>query len=113
KVLGQTNQQLPIMKLNTANLAAQLQDIGVTAAMGMNPLMIALQQGTQISAAFAQNAQAGVRSIDMLREAFKSVVSPIALATIGIVGLAAGLIQLVPWTKVAQSSLRGIASGLQ
>ena len=36
---------------NTANIAAQFQDIGVTAAMGMNPLQIALQQGTQISAA--------------------------------------------------------------
>ncbi len=32
----------------TANIAAQFQDIGVTAAMGMNPLQIALQQGTQL-----------------------------------------------------------------
>src|SRR5215217_9053164 len=35
---------------STANIAAQFQDIGVTAAMGMNPIMIALQQGTQLSA---------------------------------------------------------------
>ena len=32
-----------------SGLAAQFQDIGVTAAMGMNPMIIALQQGTQIA----------------------------------------------------------------
>ena len=37
-------------RFNTGNIAAQFQDIGVTAAMGMNPLQIALQQGTQLSA---------------------------------------------------------------
>jgi hypothetical protein len=75
---------------NVGNLAAQFQDIGVTAAMGMSPMMIALQQGTQLSAAFAQSSGGVIRS---LGAAFASVVSPVSLATIAIVGLGAYGIQ--------------------
>lgn len=65
----------------TANIAAQLQDIGVTTAMGMSPLQIALQQGTQLSAIIGgmQNPIRGLAS------AFASVVSPVSLLTIGII----------------------------
>ena len=41
------------LRCQTANLAAQFQDIGVQLASGTSPLQIALQQGTQISAAAA------------------------------------------------------------
>lgn len=78
------------MKANTGNIAAQFQDIGVTAAMGMNPLMIALQQGTQLSAVFAQTGGSALAS---LGAAFKQVVSPQALLTIGLVAGAAALLQ--------------------
>lgn len=101
-----------IMGLNTANLAAQFQDIGVTAAMGMNPLMIALQQGTQISAVLAQNGATAASALSMIGEAAKSVISPLALGTIGIIAIVAALVQLVPWVKVAQWSLRRMADGL-
>lgn len=39
------------------NLSRQFSDIGVTAAMGMNPLMIAIQQGPQILDTFQMAAQ--------------------------------------------------------
>jgi hypothetical protein len=39
------------------NLSRQFTDIGVTAAMGMNPLMIAIQQGPQILDTFQMAAQ--------------------------------------------------------
>lgn len=78
------------MKANTGNIAAQFQDIGVTAAMGMNPLMIALQQGTQLSSVFAQTGGSAMAS---LGAAFKQVVSPQALLTIGLVAGAAALLQ--------------------
>lgn len=103
---------LNTMNMNVGNLAAQFQDIGVTAAMGMNPLMIALQQGTQISAVLAQNGANAASAVSQLGAAFKSVVSPLSLATIGIVAASAALLQMVPWSKVAQSSLRAVASGL-
>ncbi|WP_051505647.1 phage tail length tape measure family protein [Mesorhizobium sp. WSM2561] len=84
------NQNSGAMKSNTGNIAAQFQDIGVTAAMGMNPLLIALQQGTQLSAVFAQS---GASLGATLMGAFASVISPVSLLTIGIVALTAAAIQ--------------------
>ncbi|WP_305096483.1 phage tail length tape measure family protein [Croceibacterium aestuarii] len=86
------------MKANTGNIAAQFQDIGVTAAMGMNPMLIALQQGTQLSAVLAQT---GGTAMETLSAAFASVVSPVSLLTIAIVAGAAALIQ---WAMSATSA---------
>lgn len=74
---------------STANIAAQFQDIGVTAAMGMNPIMIALQQGTQLSAEL-NTMQNPVRGLGM---ALVSIINPVSLATIGFVALTAAAIQ--------------------
>ena len=94
------------MKANVGNIAAQFQDIGVTAAMGMNPLLIALQQGTQLSAVFAQT---GGNAFKTIAAAIMQVVSPTALLTIGIVALVAAMVQFVNWTKLAQGVLNFIA----
>ncbi|MBC7148995.1 MAG: phage tail length tape measure family protein [Rhizobium sp.] len=77
--------------VNTANLAAQFQDIAVTSAMGMNPLQIALQQGTQISAVLGPMGAAG--AVSSLGAAFMSIINPVSLATIGIVAAGAAAIQ--------------------
>ena len=45
------------------NLSRQFSDIGVTAAMGMSPLMILIQQGPQIADAFATSNIALSRSL--------------------------------------------------
>jgi lambda family phage tail tape measure protein len=95
------------MKANVGNIAAQFQDIGVTAAMGMNPLLIALQQGTQLSAVFAASGQSLGAT---LKAAFASVISPVALFTIGLVALAAAALQFVNWTWLAQQALNGLAT---
>lgn len=94
------------MKANVGNIAAQFQDIGVTAAMGMNPLLIALQQGTQLSAVFAQTGGNAFKTIAM---AIMQVISPTALLTIGIVALVAAMVQFVNWTKLAQGVLNFMA----
>ncbi|NTA16003.1 phage tail length tape measure family protein [Agrobacterium tumefaciens] len=70
---------------NTANIAAQLQDIGVTAAMGMSPIQIALQQGTQLSAVLQQIKDGGQGVGQGLAAAFASVISPLSLVTIGVI----------------------------
>ncbi|HTM77009.1 MAG TPA: phage tail length tape measure family protein [Devosia sp.] len=75
----------------TANVAAQFQDIAVTSAMGMSPLQIALQQGTQISAAFGNMGAAG--AVRTLGAAFLSIISPVSLVTIGLVAGGAAAIQ--------------------
>lgn len=96
-------------RFNTANIAAQFQDIGVTAAMGMNPLTIALQQGTQLAA--IMNSM--VNPAKGLAEALKSVFNATSLLTIGIVGVVAALLQFVNWTAVAKGALYGLASAIQ
>jgi hypothetical protein len=75
----------------TSNVAAQFQDIAVTSAMGMSPMMIALQQGTQLSAALGNQGLSG--TLRTLGGAFMSVVSPVSLVTIGLVAGTAAAIQ--------------------
>lgn len=71
--------------LNTANIAAQFQDIGVTAAMGMSPLQIALQQGTQLSMALGNQGLKG--TVMALGGAFGALLSPVSLVTMATVAL--------------------------
>ncbi len=84
------------------NTMFQLQDIGVTAAMGMNPAMIALQQGTQIAGGMAgmNLKQAG----STLVGAFTQLLSPVSFATVAVTGLTAAAIQYaMKWTGNAKS----------
>ncbi len=77
----------------TANIAAQFQDIGVTAAMGANPLQVALQQGTQLSAVLNEIKRDGQSAIGVLAGAFGSLLSPISLITLGVTAAGAAAIQ--------------------
>lgn len=76
---------------SVANLGAQFNDIGVMLAAGQNPLQLAIQQGTQITQVFG-NAGAAAR-VNMLKQAFLSVISPANLLTIGIIAGGAALAQ--------------------
>jgi hypothetical protein len=65
-VLGATRGSLGLTANEGLNLSRQFSDIGVTAAMGMNPLMIAIQQGPQIMDTFqvaAQRTGASVKAV--------------------------------------------------
>ncbi|WP_418459738.1 phage tail length tape measure family protein [Brucella intermedia] len=79
------------------NAMFQLQDIGVTAAMGMNPGMIALQQGTQLAGNFAGMNMKQVGST--MVGAFTQLLSPVALATVAVTGLSAAAIQYFMTSK--------------
>ncbi len=81
---------------NSANAAFQFQDIAVTAAMGMNPLMIGLQQGTQLASVLGSME----RPVSGLASAFASLISPVSLVTIG---LTAGTAALVQYFMTAES----------
>ncbi len=78
KKLGQT-------RFETANLAAQFQDIAVQMQSGQSPFTIALQQGTQISTVLGTRGAAG--AVGLLGAAFGSLLNPVSLATIGIIAL--------------------------
>jgi hypothetical protein len=104
--VNQIKDQTGALRANSGNIAAQFQDIGVTAAMGMNPLMIGLQQGTQLSAVFAQS---GRNMGETLRAAFALVLQPSALMVIALVAAVAAVIQMINWTKLAYGSLKVMA----
>lgn len=74
---------------NAANAGYQFQDVAVTAAMGMSPLMIGLQQGTQLASVVSSME----RPVAGLATAFASLLSPVSLITIGLTAGAAALIQ--------------------
>lgn len=93
------------MKANVGNIAAQFQDIGVTAAMGMNPLLIAFQQGTQLSMALGGGLKSLVAALAM-------VLSPTALLTIAIVALVAAGLQMVKWIDLSKWGLNALADVL-
>ncbi|MGO8313540.1 phage tail length tape measure family protein [Rhizobium ruizarguesonis] len=77
----------------TSNIAAQFQDIGVTAAMGMSPIQIALQQGTQLSSVFTELQRNGQSATRVLASAFGSLLSPISLVTLGVTAASVAAIQ--------------------
>jgi hypothetical protein len=78
---------------HTANLGAQFNDIGVMLAAGQNPLMLAIQQGTQISQVLQAAGGTAKETGKLLLASFKSIISPISLATIGIIAAGAALFQ--------------------
>lgn len=80
----------------TANVFAQLNDIGVMLAAGQNPIQLALQQGTQLNQVWAGMGEqgkslAGVAGV--LKGAIFSMVSPMSLLTLGTIAGAAALTQ--------------------
>lgn len=105
--LHQTTNRLMVgqraLGINTANVAAQFQDIGVTAFAGQSPLQIALQQGTQLSAVLGTHGAAGAAAT--LRAALFSILSPVSLLTIGVVAAtAAGIQWLMSMTQGAEDA---------
>ncbi|WP_438278794.1 phage tail length tape measure family protein [Nitrobacter sp.] len=78
-------------RFETANLAAQFQDIAVQLQGGQSPFTVALQQGTQINQVIGQHGAAG--AVALLGSAFKSLLTPTSLATIGIIALGGAAIQ--------------------
>jgi hypothetical protein len=91
---------------SVANIGAQFQDVAVTAAMGMNPIMIALQQGTQLSAVL-MTMQSPLRG---LAAALVSVINPVSLLTIGFIALAAAAVQ---WFMSASKGAEDAESALK
>lgn len=92
-------------RFNSGNFLAQFQDIAVTSAMGMNPMLIAMQQGTQLQYILAQSNAPLKDFVAGLKSAFSTV----GLLTIGLTGLVAALIQTVNWTSVGKSMLNGLS----
>lgn len=97
---------------NMSNIAAQFQDIGVTAAMGMNPMMIGLQQGAQLTGVWGSITGTTSEKLKTFAGSLSAVLSPMSLLIIGLTAGLAALIQFVDWTDLAKTSLYALANGL-
>lgn len=97
------------VRANNSNILSQFQDIGVTAAMGMSPLMIALQQGTQLSAVLASME----KPLAGLVAGFTGLFGAISLLTVGGIALVVWLAQMVNWIQVANTVVQAFAGVIQ
>ena len=62
---------------SVGNLTAQFNDIGMMMAAGQNPLMLAIQQGTQVSQVIGPMGAAG--AVKALDTAFMATINPVSL----------------------------------
>lgn len=90
--MGRFGNQTRVATGHTANLFAQMNDIGVMLAAGQSPLMLAVQQGSQINQVFAQMG-GGRTALAGLGTAITSMISPLNLMTIGVIAGGAALVQ--------------------
>jgi hypothetical protein len=106
-----------LSSLNAGNITAQFQDVGVTAAMGMSPLQIGLQQGTQMALVFEQMKASGGSMAAVLKGAFMQLLGPLSLVTIGVTVGAAALIQYFasvwPKAKTADEAIKQHAESIK
>ncbi|WFT91264.1 phage tail length tape measure family protein [Bradyrhizobium barranii] len=91
KKIDDVAKSLGAAKFQTANLAAQFQDIAVQLQGGQSPFTVALQQGTQISQVLGQSGATG--AVSLLGSAFQSLLSPTSLATIAVIALGGAAVQ--------------------
>jgi hypothetical protein len=77
--------------MHTANVFAQLNDIGMMMAAGQNPLQLALQQGTQLNQVWGQMGGKIGAVGAVLQGAFMSLLNPLNLVTIGVIAGGAAL----------------------
>ena len=80
----------------TSNVFSQFNDIGMQTFAGQSPMMLAVQQGTQLNQVFAeiQRTGGGASAIfSTLRGALSSMISPTSLLTLGVIAGGAALVQ--------------------
>lgn len=95
--IDKVSKSLNKTRFETANVAAQFQDIAVQLQGGASPWTVALQQGTQLTQQLGQHGVAG--AVGLLGAAFTSLLNPVSLATIGIIALGGTAVQYA--TKAA------------
>lgn len=82
---------IDVAKGSVSNLAAQFNDIGVQLSGGQSPFLIALQQGSQIGQVLGPMGAGG--AVRSLGAAFLSLLSPVNLATIGLIAVGGAAVQ--------------------
>lgn len=92
---------------SVGNLTAQFNDIGMMIMAGQNPLQLAIQQGTQITQVIGPMGASG--AVKALGGALISMLSPINLVTLGVIGGGAAMIQ---WLTSAQDEAMSLEDAM-
>lgn len=113
--IDKANKAIGRTRFETANLAAQFNDIGVQLAGGQSPFLIAIQQGSQINQVLGGTGAAG--AVSMLGGAFASLINPVSLATIGLITAGGAAVQyfssMMENTGPTEASLKEQANLIQ
>lgn len=91
--LRQLGQSAQAANSHLANLGFQANDIFMMMAAGQNPMMLAIQQGTQVSQVFGMMRKEGQALGPAIRSALMGMVSPMSLVTMGVIALGAFAVQ--------------------
>ncbi|MCC6475054.1 MAG: phage tail length tape measure family protein, partial [Burkholderiales bacterium] len=80
-------------RAHVANLSFQLSDIAMMTAAGQNPLMLAAQQGAQVTQVFGQMRAEGLAIGPALARSFGMFLNPLSLAAMGVIAFGAAAVQ--------------------
>ncbi|WP_284324927.1 phage tail length tape measure family protein [Cypionkella aquatica] len=112
-VLAGVSKNAGTASASVAQLGFQFNDIGVMLAAGQNPLMLAIQQGTQITQVFDQMKAKGEPVGKSLKAALLGMVSPMNLVTMGAIAMGAvvvsALVGLIGETVTADESIENLS----
>lgn len=97
---------------HTTNLMFQFQDIAMMLAAGQNPLMLAMQQGTQVSGVFQQMKNSGQSAFKGIVGGLAAMASPMSLMTIGVIAGGAALVQWAVSAATAEADADDLAEKL-
>lgn len=95
-----------------AQLGYQVNDIGVMLASGQNPLVLAMQQGTQVNQVFDLMREKGQSVGQAIKSSLLSMVSPMNLLTIGAIALGAYAVQAFMGTSQSADTAKDAIEGL-
>jgi phage-related minor tail protein len=107
----------------TLNLSRQFQDVGVTLAMGMNPLMVLVQQGPQVYDVLEQAKNRGVGAAAAFKQmgsdilswavkGFQTLLKFITPTNIALAALAVGSVAIIKFFGSSEDAVAGFNKSL-
>ncbi|GAB5428042.1 MAG: hypothetical protein Devi2KO_15010 [Devosia indica] len=103
------NAAMKMAAMQRRNLIFQLNDIGVSLASGMNPLMVAVQQGSQIATIYEGGVVPALQATAAMAGRAAAAFWPIGLAIGAVVGVLAGLTYEINKTAEVQVGFFDVA----
>ncbi len=113
RALPKMNRSMRASTAHTANLAAQFNDIGVMLAAGQSPLMLAVQQGSQINQVFTSMGGTPLTKLKAMTAGIRAMINPMSLATFAVIAGVAALVNFARTAFGASEEVKGLADRLE